>query len=364
VTSRGALRLASLAQSGAVVVALVAVLAATVYHQSRKVLAAPADPPRPPQHLSETGLYSPDRPGVVEPRNRAFAPQYPLWSDGLTKRRWVQLPEGMAIDASNTHEWRFPVGTRFWKEFSHDGRKVETRLLWRATAEHWVFATYVWNDDGTDAVLVPEDGIPDVVEVAPGRRHSIPSRNDCRACHGTRSPRPLGFNALQLSTDRDPNALHAEPLQPGMLTVRELVEERRLTPERTDLLSSPPRIRTANPATRSVLGYLAANCGVCHNGRGEIAAVGPTIRHEDLLKDADAVASSLAGQLTTWQIPGTADGTTVLIHPGAPEQSALFVRMRSRSPSSQMPPLGTVVRDQKAVDTIFLWIKANLAQAH
>ena len=35
----------------------------------------------------------------------------------------------------------FPVGTRFWKEFTFNGRKVETRFLWRASAGRWIFAT-------------------------------------------------------------------------------------------------------------------------------------------------------------------------------------------------------------------------------
>ena len=35
--------------------------------------------------------------------------------------------------------------------------------------------------------------------------------------------------------------------------------------------------------------------------------------------------------------------------------------MRSRRPSSQMPPLGTVVRDQAATDAIARWIEADLA---
>ena len=47
----------------------------------------------------------------------------------------------------------FPVGTRLWKEFSL-GRRLETRMLER-TREGWRFATYVWTEDGTDAVLAP-----------------------------------------------------------------------------------------------------------------------------------------------------------------------------------------------------------------
>jgi hypothetical protein len=39
----------------------------------------------------------------------------------------------------------------------------------------------------------------------------------------------------------------------------------------------------------------------------------------------------------------------------------MLVRMRSRSPSSQMPPLGTVLRDEKAVAALSEWIAGDLA---
>lgn len=326
---------------------------------------ADTDPPRPPKRLSETGLYLPGSTGEVDPRNRAFAPQYPLWTDGLLKRRWIRLPDGTSIDGRDEQAWRFPVGTKIWKEFARGSQRIETRLLWRATDAGWVFATYVWEADGSDAVLCPDEGIRGVAEVAPGRRHSIPSRNDCVACHGTAErATPLGFTALQLSTDRDPGAIHGEPLVPGMLTTKALVEEGMLAGARADLVSAAPRITTNDPLTRSVLGYLSANCGMCHNGAGEIAALGPVIRTADLVADGDAVARSLAGQRTRWQVPGAADGTSVLVHDGQPEQSAIYVRMRSRSPSSQMPPLGTTVRDQAAVDAIARWIAVAPARSH
>lgn len=323
------------------------------------------DSPRPPRRLSETGLYLPGTTGEIDPRNRAFAPQYPLWTDGLLKRRWIRLPDGASIDGRDEQAWQFPVGTKIWKEFARGSQRIETRLLWRASEAGWVFASYVWEADGSDAVLCPDEGVPGVAEVAPGRRHSIPSQTDCVACHGTPSgANPLGFTALQLSTDRDPGAIHGEPLTPGMLTTRTLVEEGLLTGARADLLNRPPRIVTGDPLTRSVLGYLSANCGMCHNGKGEIAALGPVIRAADLVTDGDAVARGLVGQRTRWQVPGAAEGASVLVHEGLPEQSAIYVRMRSRSPSSQMPPLGTTVRDQAAVDAIARWIATAPARSH
>jgi hypothetical protein len=343
--------------------ALLALVAfsAAVAHVLSMQAAAPAANLRPPDRLSATGLYAADGGSIVDSRNLLFSPQYPLWSDNATKRRWVYLPPGATIDATDPNAWDLPVGTRFWKEFTFNRRKVETRMLWKASEVRWVAASYMWNDEQTEAVLAPESGVPGVVEVGPGRRHTIPGTADCFACHGAARPRPLGFNALQLSADRDPNAIHGERLTPDMLTLDTLVKD--------GILSSPgqpidprPRIRTDNPATRSVLGYLSANCGSCHNGNGEIAALGPVLKHADLVKDGDAVARSLVGLATTWQVPGVPDGASVLVDPRLPETSAIVARMRSRAPSTQMPPLGTVVRDDRALDIIRRWIAVDLTR--
>jgi cytochrome c553 len=347
---------------GAVTVALTAALATAAHSALRpRGIAAVEGTPQPPARLSETGIFVPGRVGTVDPRNRQFTPQYPLWSDGAVKTRWVFLPPGTTIDARDDATWEFPVGTRFWKEFSFAGRKVETRLLWKAEATEWVTASYLWNEAQTDAYLASDRGEPGVVALTPTRRHNIPSVADCRTCHGARRTEPLGFNALQLSADRDPDAIHAEPLAPGSVTLRTLVDERLISPSRTDLVAAPPRIRSSSARTRTMLGYLAANCGSCHRGDGEMAVRVPSLRYSDVMHDGDAVAASLVGRGTAWQVPGVQDGRSVLIDAGSPETSAMLVRMRSRSPSSQMPPLGTVLRDQKAVDALSQWIASDLA---
>ncbi len=58
-------------------------------------------PAKPPQTLRDTGLYSDFATLQVDPKHLAFSPQYPLWTDGATKRRWISLPPGSAIDASD-----------------------------------------------------------------------------------------------------------------------------------------------------------------------------------------------------------------------------------------------------------------------
>src|SRR4051812_46918555 len=99
---------------------------------------------QPPQHLAGTGLYSDLPRKIVSPGVLPYSPQYPLWSDGAKKHRWISLPPGAKIDVSNPDDWEFPVGTRIWKEFAFD-RRVETRFMKRLASGVWLFATYVWN---------------------------------------------------------------------------------------------------------------------------------------------------------------------------------------------------------------------------
>jgi hypothetical protein len=57
-------------------------------------------------------------------------------------------------------------------------------------------------------------------------------------------------------------------------------------------------------------------------------------------------------------VPSNPDESRV-INPGRPELSSLVQRARSRRPSSQMPPIGTVVQDTKAVDLLTNWVQSN-----
>ena len=152
-----------------------------------------------PQHLRDTGLYVAG--GQIHPDVLPFSPQYPLWSDGAAKRRWIWLPPGTSIDASAPDAWQFPRGTKLWKQFAH-GQVVETRYLELGADGAWRFGSYVWNADGTDAVLAPARGVRDLAAPnAPGARYTIPSEDDCRACHEGAPVPVLGFSVLQLSPD-------------------------------------------------------------------------------------------------------------------------------------------------------------------
>src|SRR5262245_338572 len=222
---------------------------------------APAD--QAPGLLRETGLFAPGSVDAVAAGVRSFTPQYPLWSDGATKRRWMRLPPGGVIDATQPAAWVFPPGTRFWKEFSVAGRRVETRMIERLADGEWRFVAYVWNDAQTEATLAPVEGIASLT-LPDGARYTIPGEADCRACHAGAASPVLGFTALQLSSDRDPLAPHADPWRPGDLELRALAQSGGLVNLPQALLDTPPRIQAPTPAGRAVLGYLNANCGHCH----------------------------------------------------------------------------------------------------
>ncbi len=308
-----------------------------------------------PQRLSESGLYGAD--GAIDPRNRSFAPQYPLWTDGATKRRWVRLPAGAHIDVRDPDGWRFPPGTTFWKEFAWRGRPVETRMIRIRADGTPAYATYAWNAEGTDATLAPGDGISRSHEIAPGKWHAIPATSDCRNCHESGPSNILGFSAVQLSDDRDPLAPHAEPLTSSSVTLRTLVAEDRLRPARPSLATHPPRIRARDEIERAALGYLSTNCGTCHNARGPLARLGFSLRHDfaNVHGAHEPAIETAVGNAGRFAVPGDTSGSR-LIAPGLPDASAVVHRMLSRRPATQMPPIGSSIVDTAGAELVRRWI--------
>ncbi|MEX2151311.1 MAG: hypothetical protein WD793_13955 [Steroidobacteraceae bacterium] len=284
----------------------------------------------PPERLADTGLFEPGSADAVRSGLQSFTPQYPLWSDGATKRRWIELPAGAAFDGSRPAAWTFPAGTKFWKEFSVAGRRVETRLIERLPAGDWRFSTYVWNDAQTEAMLAPIAGIR-ALPLPDGARYTIPSEADCRTCHEGAAAPVLGFTALQLSPDRDPLAPHREPMSADHLELRTLVEAGRLINLPPELLEEPPRIRAPTLAGRAALGHLNANCGQCHADPKLMDGAVP-VELQLALDPTDPAAveniiSTLIASQSRYRAAGAADAQQVV--PGDATAGTLLARMRS-----------------------------------
>ncbi len=305
--------------------------------------------------LAETGLYADPATKLLAAGVEPFSPQYPLWSDGATKRRWILLPAGTAIDASDPEAWVFPVGTRIWKEFAFN-RRIETRYMERTASGEWLYATYRWDEAETEARLAPVRGVKRAAESRPGVPYALPSVADCRACHESGASAVLGFSALQLSSDRDPLAPHATPPEPGSLDLDGLLRRGLVVGLPPTIAAHAPRVRAATATARAALGYLHGNCAHCHNSRSPIANLGLFL---DVKLDGTCGAlTSAVGHESQYRPTGTAIDSRIV--PGNPAASLLISRLASRDASRQMPPLGTRLVDEEALALLTRWIADEL----
>jgi mono/diheme cytochrome c family protein len=317
--------------------------------------AGDAVPTTAPQRLAETGLFADPALRTVADDVLPFAPQYPLWTDGAQKRRWIALPPGTAVDASDAERWQFPAGTRLWKQFTFE-HGVETRFMARRADGTWLYATYVRTPDGRDDVLAPDAGVRGFCATANGKSHDVPSIADCRACHeGAASP-VLGFSALQLSSDRDPLAPHADA-PTGTLDLAALINRGLVRDLPARHVTTAPRIAARTAAERAALGYLHGNCSNCHNAQGPLARLGLVLDHP-LATDGPPPAL-----LTTVGIASqfTRGSATLRIAPGDPDASVLLLRLAATDPLTQMPPFGRHLTDDVARDLFDRWIRTDLA---
>jgi hypothetical protein len=297
-----------------------------------------------PDKLSATGLYANLASKQASLAARPFDPQFRLWSDGLAKVRWAYLPECATIDTSKMDEWQFPVGTRMWKEFRHNGKRLETRMIHRfgpGPTDFW-FAAYLWNDRQTEAAHVP-NGAAKVL----GTTHDVPSEESCRRCHGQHvsgggwPSRFLGFSAIQLSHNG-----------PGV-KLTTLINEKKLSVAPNGNFTVP-----GNATERAALGYLHANCGNCHNDTAD-GLFYPFFDMRLKTTDTDVMKT---GVYTTGvnQPTNVAEGCTYRIAGKDPQGSCIHHRMNQRSTdpdkAGPMPPLGSAVVDTEGLAIVDAWI--------
>lgn len=315
------------------------------------------------RHLRCAGLYADFAGKRVAPELRAYKPALELWADGAQKQRYIYLPPGTKIDTSNIDEWTFPNGTKLWKEFRLDGKRIETRLYEKGMDGTWRHASFRWKDDESDAIR-NDDGekIPRGGAGVPP--YEIPSANECNSCHQGRKDRVLGFEAVSLGlTGADG------------LTLGVLVSE--------GLLSNPPSSATVSfpedttGKAAAALGWLHVSCGPCHNrssaATGEKSRV-YTLAPASMLLGAEGGTAtvdmldsytSTVGKPTTVEIPDGGGATFFLIKAGDPTTSRVSYLSGRRvsatgSPNEkeQMPPIVTRLVDATGHAALDSWISA------
>lgn len=272
--------------------------------------------------------------GLPELSNfKLYSPQYPLYSDGASKRRWIYLPVGTAIDVSNPDEWIFPIGAILYKEFSVNGKKIETRVFEKVTNQTgfsaWRASVYVWLKDQTEAERLKVDNFYTQTEVEMDRfqakeiasQYKMAALTQCQTCHGSAKDVSQGFNYLQLSDSFKP------------LNV--------LTLSQNGFFTSP--IETVDQikgtsSERNAIGYIQSNCATCHGGSGP----GPhNFKHKSTsqkLSDEPLYKSILAS-------PG-------LVTFADTANSRLFIRMSNGT----MPKITLYVQDSAGLALLNNWI--------
>ena len=302
----------------------------------------------PATTLECTGLYADLATKEIAPGVHPYAPAVPLWADGAEKERWIQLPAGTKIDATDPNEWKFPVGTKVWKEFKRDGKRVETRLWQKVRSNYWVRATYRWTPDESAATSSAGVDIPWGTD---GGIYHIPSGDECDQCHRGRTDHILGFEQVSLGLSGATG-----------LTLPQLVTEGLIAPAPTHTQLTIGDDGTG--AAAAPLAWLHVNCGVsCHNGNSDSTGYGASqrLRLDPALLDGQ---SSAGFDSITTTVGRTADTPTwagqTRIIPGDPADSLLVKLISNRGTmnpvSNQMPPIASFVVDQPDVQTVVAWI--------
>ncbi len=300
--------------------------------------------PLMPQTLAETGLCMDEACAQISPDVYAYTPQYELWSDGATKKRWIYLPPGTTINTSNMDFWEFPVGTKVWKEFTRDNVRVETRLIMRVAANgtksDWFYMPYVWNQ-GQNATTGEPMGVPN----ANGTQHDVPSRFQCQGCHENLVPsRVLGFSAIELDWNNPDDA---------QLDLQKLIDLGKLSANPT---GSAPYFPIPGTQTEvAALGYMHANCGHCHNASSSVQ--GNTPMQLRLTVDKLGTAAQTPTYTTAVNVGGNMiGGLSKIVAPGMPDKSIMIYRFESTNPTEHMPALGSEKIDDTAQATLRAWI--------
>ncbi len=307
-----------------------------------------------PQLLSESGFFDDTAglaatPGVVE-----YDVRVELWSGGARKRRWLALPGFADIDFPATEAGGFPVGTVLAKHFEIDTapgvtRRLETRVLLRSVAG-WEGYTYKWNPAGTDADLLAgsQTEVLTILDPsAPGGQYDLtwyyPSSADCLVCHTLAAGRVLGVRTRQL------NASFPYPT----VVDNQLRSWNHIGLFQWDIgpasaYGALPRLQdAASPVASRARAYLDANCAYCHRLGGP-TPVSVDLRYGIPLAQMNAIL-----------VPPSAGDLGLLnpfiVAPGSKETSVLWERMRLLN-SNRMPPLGTSLVHDEAVDVVGQWI--------
>ena len=309
----------------------------------------------PPATLSATGAFSnlatlTPNAGLV-----GYAPNVNFWSDYAVKSRWFgirNLTDTVGFSADGA--WTLPAGMVWVKHFDIDTtrgvpatrRKLETRILVKTAAGVYGLS-YKWRADQSDADLVAEDGLSELIPAgSPAQTWRYPSRSECRVCHTAVGGYALSFNTRQM------NAAHGFGAQ-TLNQIGALSGAGYFAAPVTGVNTLPAFAAADNAAVSleaRVRSYLAVNCVQCHqpggtaSGNWDARATTPT----DLANLINGALVNDGGDPTNrWAVPGDTAHSMIL-------------KRLSGIGATRMPLLATSERDLAAETLLANWINTAL----
>ncbi|WP_062059704.1 PQQ-dependent sugar dehydrogenase [Cellvibrio sp. OA-2007] len=291
-------------------------------------------------NLSATGCVNSANPTLPAAAMIPYKVASPFWSDTAEKERYLSLPNNTSIDLTSAGDFLFPVGSVLMKHFKLNNRYIETRLFARGELG-WQGFSYEWRDDQTDARLL-SDGKEKLIE---GVQWQYPSRGQCLTCHTQVANFVLGLETLQLNNAIRYTASGVTAHQLDTLGHINIFSSEISAAQKTKTLFALDD--TSATLAQRARSYLHSNCSNCHSPSG------PTPVNLDL-----RFSTTLSSTFTCNMQPVAGDlgiSNARIIAPGEPERSVLLARMKARD-DNQMPPLGSHLVDQAAVDVIAAWI--------
>jgi len=300
-----------------------------------------------PDLLSETGCVDDTDPTQPASGLIPFTPSAPFWSDGVTKSRWLALPDGESITLDDDGDFIFPPGSVLVKNFERNNKLIETRLFMRhIDDESWAGYTYSWNAAQTDATRIIGGSIQPTE--ADGENWIYPSESQCLHCHTEAAKRALGPERLQLNSDIQYPSTGRNGNQLATLDAINMLSPP-LGDDPANLPALPDPFGSA-PLNERARAYLHSNCSGCHRPGTPLQST-MDLRYDTPLTstnacDADSITGGNLG------IPNAK-----LIAPGNADLSLMPIRMGLRN-SKAMPPLGSLVADENGVNLINAWINS------
>lgn len=314
-----------------------------------------------PTQLSGAGVFTNLATLAVAPGVVAYDLNVPFWSDNAVKTRWFSMPNtNLTMTFNAEGNWSYPTGTVWIKHFELEvtngmpasRRRMETRLL-IANTNGGYGVTYRWTTPPTNALLVAEGGLDEVVTnyagngtIAGTQVWRYPGRIECLVCHNSAAGFALGFNTAQLNRDFNYSGTTTNQLEAFRLAnyfntpVSNQHLLRALAHATNDSVSLEYRVRS----------YLAANCVSCHQ---------PAAAAQALWDARITTPGPQNGIINGALINNLGDPDNRVIVPGSLTKSALFQRVANMG-DSHMPPLATSIVNTQAVALLAAWITNDL----